>query len=278
MVDDQILYSVRGPKSWVTMTSHELASQLKETDVALVPVGAVEQHAGHLPLGQDNFEIEEIVRRTIVKLRAQGKQAIFGPTIPFGPITDLKFPGSIDIRPSTLTLLTKEVCLNLYREGIRKIALIQGHDMSQGSLMVAARDLMAETDDRLLVIVVNWLPYSQSNTRGIPLGTPPDKLDTHGGAGETSRAMWTIPTLVATDKLRDFSRDKVKAPILFDQQPARGGAVYTPHKTTVDDPDFQGIVGFPTCARPEIGDLLLDDIATWVADVTTRHCYGPAGP
>src|SRR6187551_3524846 len=95
---ESFLYSTRGPKSWTTMTSHELADLLKQTDVALLPMGAIEQHAGHLPLGQDNFQIEEIVRRAVLKLEASGKKAIFGPTVPYGPISNLKFPGSIDIK------------------------------------------------------------------------------------------------------------------------------------------------------------------------------------
>ena len=90
-MDDEILYSVRGPKSWVTMTSQELAEKLAQTDVCLVPVGAVEQHAGHLPLGDDNFQVEEIVRRAVLKLALKSKKAIFGPTIPFGPVPNLRF-------------------------------------------------------------------------------------------------------------------------------------------------------------------------------------------
>src|SRR5881398_3617111 len=104
------------------MTSDELAALLKRTDVALLPMGAIEQHAGHLPLGQDNFQVEEIVRRAILKLEATQLKAIFGPTIPYGPVPNLRFPGSIDIKPSTLAVLTKEVCLNLYRDGIKHIA------------------------------------------------------------------------------------------------------------------------------------------------------------
>jgi creatinine amidohydrolase len=273
-----VLYSVRGPKSWTTMTSHELADQLRETDVAMVPVGAIEQHAGHLPLGQDNFEIEEIVRRAVLKLRGDKKEVVFGPTIPFGPITDLKFPGSIDIRPSTLVLLVKEICLNLHRDGINKIALVLGHDMSFGALMVAARELAAETNDALRVVVINWLPYVLSNPKRIPRGTPAGRLDTHGGCGETSRAMWTSPELVVRDKLRDFSKAVPASGIPFDSQPVRGGGVYTPYKTTVHDPDYQGIVGFPCAATRELGDLLLDDVAGWVADVASRHCYDTTPP
>jgi creatinine amidohydrolase len=273
MIAGEPLYSVRGPKSWTTMTSRELAAQLKETDVALIPVGAIEQHAGHLPLGQDNFEIEEIVRRAVLKLRERNKAVVFGPTIPFGPVTDLKFPGSLDIRPSTLVLLAKEICLNLHRDGINRIALVLGHDMSMGAVMVAARELAAETSDALRVIVINWLPYVLANPNRIPRAVPTGKLDTHGGAGETSRALWTSPELVVREEMTDFSKDKSSSGLLFDAQPVRGGGVYTPYKTTVDDDAFQGIVGFPSVASAELGDLLLDDVSGWIADVAAHHCF-----
>jgi creatinine amidohydrolase len=54
-MSEETLYEVKGPKSWSMMTANDLAELLKTTQVALVPVGAVEQHSGHLPLGQDNY-------------------------------------------------------------------------------------------------------------------------------------------------------------------------------------------------------------------------------
>src|SRR5258708_39844069 len=99
-------------------------------------------------LGRTIFKIEEIVRRAVLKVDRAGHKAIFGPTIPFAPISNLQFPGSIDIKPSTLVLLVKEICLSLHRDGVKKVVLVMGHDMSLGALMVAARELAAETADK----------------------------------------------------------------------------------------------------------------------------------
>lgn len=273
MADEDILYSVRGPKSWVTMTSHELAHALSETDVALVPMGAIEQHAGHLPLGQDNMQIEEIVRRAVVKLAAQGKKAIFGPTIPFGPISNLKFPGSIDIKPSTMVVLIKEVCLNMHRDGVNNIALVMGHDMTLGALMVAARELASETNDKLKCIVVNWLPVVVKLLPEI-FKIPAGYRDGHGGAGETARTMWQAPNLVVRDKLKDYYLEAGQSDVPFSHPLVSGGGVYAPRKTTNLDPKFEGILGFPTLGTPEIGDQLYDALGGWVADVVREYCYG----
>ncbi len=275
-MSEETLYEVKGPKSWSMMTSHDLAELLKQTQVALVPVGAVEQHSGHLPLGQDNYQIEEIVRRAVVKLGAEGRPVIFGPTIPFGPISNLKFPGSINIKPSTLALLTKEVCLNLYRDGVKTILLAMGHDLSLGALMVAARELAHETDDGLTVIVANWLPAVVKLLPEIFEGMPAGKRDGHGGAGETARMLAQHPKLVDKSQLRDYNVDAYRAPVPFTHPVAAGGGVYAPKKTTNHDPAFPGILGFPSIATAEVGERLYDALSEWVADVAREYCFGAA--
>jgi creatinine amidohydrolase len=264
------------------MTSEELAELLAQTDVALLPMGAIEQHAGHLPLGQDNFQIEEIVRRAVLKLEAAGKKAIFGPTVPYGPISNLKFPGSIDLKPSTLILLVKEICLNLYRDGVRNIALVMGHDMSLGALMVAARELASETNDDLKVIVLNWLPLVVQILPTILERLPPELAkdipknvrDGHGGMGETARQLWQHPELVVKERIKDYVLETAPLPAPFVSPIVSGGGVYAPRKTTNHDPAYRGILGFPSVASPEMGNELFDALADWVAKVVGEFCYG----
>ncbi len=273
-MDQDELYSVRGPKSWSMMTSAELADQIRTTKVALVPCGAIEQHARHLPLGQDNYQIEEIVRRAIVQLEASGTSAIFGPTIPFGPIHNLQFAGSLSIKPSTLAILVKEICLNMHRDGIETIMLCMGHDLSLGALMVAARELAVETGDKLTVVVANWLPAVVKLLPEIFPAMPAGQRDGHGGAGETARMMAQHPKLVAMDRLEDYAVPATRSATLFAGPVAAGGGIYAPRATTNRDPAFQGILGFPSIATPEIGDKIYEALAGWVADVAREYCFG----
>jgi creatinine amidohydrolase len=264
------------------MTSHELAEQLKQTDVALLPMGAIEQHAGHLPLGQDNFQIEEIVRRAVLRLEALGRKAIFGPTVPFGPVPNLRFPGSINIKPSTLIVLVKEICLNLYRDGIRNIALVMGHDFSLGALMVAARELATETDDDLKVIVINWLPMIvqllpqilDRLPEEVKKNIPQNVRDGHGGMGETARQLWQNPELVVKERMQDYVLGTAPPVAPFVSPIVSGGGVYAPRSVTNHDPAYQGILGFPSAATPEMGDEIFAALADWVAKVVGEFCYG----
>ena len=279
---EEFLYSVRGPKSWTTLTSHELAEQLAQTNVVLLPMGAIEQHAGHLPLGQDNFQIEEIVRRAVLKLDGMGRKAIFGPTVPFGPVPNLYFPGSISIKPTTLVILVKEICLNLYRDGVRNIALVMGHDFSLGAFMVAARELATETNDDLKVIVVNWLPMIVQLLPEIldrlppelKKNIPPDVRDGHGGMGETARQLWQNPELVVKERMKDYILKTAPPVAPFVSPIVSGGGVYAPRSITNHDPSYQGILGFPSAASPEMGNEIFEALADWVAKVVSEFCYG----
>ncbi|MBL7234108.1 creatininase family protein [Komagataeibacter oboediens] len=271
---DDILYEVRGPKSWECMTSAELAGQLAMTDCAIVPVGAVEQHAGHLPLGQDNFQISEIVRRSVLQLAHENRHVIFGPTIPFGPVSNVRFAGCINIRPSTLAVLTKEVCLNLHRDGVNTIVLAMGHDLSLGALMVAARELTEETGDRLRVIVANWLPYVVSLLPQVFTDLPPGARDGHGGAGETARMLAQHPALVRMDLARDYHVAATRSATPFAHPVTAGGGVYIPRATTIRDEAFQGILGCPSLGTPEIGETLYDALSSWLSDIVREYCFG----
>ena len=257
------------------MTSHELAAQLKLTGVALVPVGAIEQHGHHLPLGADNYQTEELTRRAIMKLQAGGRLAIFGPTIPFGPVSNLQFPGSINLKPATLITLIKEVCLNLHRDGITKIVLVLGHDMNFGAMMVAARELAADTADQLHVIALNWMPVLLDLLPGTFPGIPAGMREGLGGAGQTSRMLAQHPELVVREHYSDYLSELHASPIPFATPLVAGGAIYAPRQTTNNDPHFHGHVGFPRLADPKIGEHLFDSIAQWIADVVGEYCYSP---
>jgi creatinine amidohydrolase/Fe(II)-dependent formamide hydrolase-like protein len=53
-----------------------------------------------------------------------------------------------------------------------------------------------------------------------------------------------------------------------------GGGVYAPRKTTNHDPEYRGILGFPSVASAEIGNELFDALSEWVAQVVREFCYG----
>lgn len=258
--------------AWDDMTSSEVAEALGTTKVVLIPLGAIEQHGGHIPLNWDTHQAAEFARRAVKALAAEGKRALIGPSIPFGPVADMRFSGTVNVKPSTLIALTKDVCHSLYHHGARSIVLILGHDESYGALMVAAQELVEETNDALKVIVANWLP-SQKELEASLLKIPDGKKDTHGGAGETARLLWQFPERVRRDRFNDYVQDATPSRVPYSHALVLGGGIYFPRKEIIKDPSYTGIVGFPGIATAEAGDQLYEAGGKWLAEIIKEHCY-----
>jgi creatinine amidohydrolase len=275
-MEEEILYTIKGPKTLVEMTWEEVAEALQETDICLISVGAIEGHGYHLPLGTDALQSTESVKMVQRLLAEEGIRIVVGPTIEFGVNPGaMSYPGSITVRPSTLKALIIDLCESLYHHGFRNIALFLGHDENMHVMAVAAQDLVRAHDD-LRVITLNPMPALKAS-EGASL--KPKRPDGHGGAGETSRALALHPNLVKLDRaVPSDGFDKPNPPELpGGKGPLFGGGVYNPkndlhvYDRTTGHP---GQTGDPRLADPEVGRKAYIAMARWVADVIKRDFVG----
>src|SRR2546428_10457122 len=83
--------------------------------IVVLPVGATEEHGPHGPLGTDTFAAAIVARKG-----AETLGGVVAPALPYGMSEDQSdFRGTGSLRPSTLALVTKEVCENFLRGGYR---------------------------------------------------------------------------------------------------------------------------------------------------------------
>ncbi len=275
-MEEDILYTLRGPKTLMEMTWAEVAEALKVTDICLLSVAAIEQHGYHLPLGTDTLQSTESVKTVQRLLAADGITIVVGPTIEFGINPGaMSYPGSITVRPDTLKALLIDVMESLYHHGFRKIALFLGHDEDMHVMAVAAQEMVRAHDD-LRVITLNPMPALKAS-EGASL--KPSKPDGHGGAGETSRSLVIHPNLVRLDlaQVKEGPDRPVQRPIPGGAGPLFGGGVYDP---AIDlhiynrQQGHPGQTGDPRLADPEVGRKAYLDMARWVADVIKRDFLG----
>src|SRR5947208_11407734 len=79
-------------------------------EVAVLPMGATEPHNLHLPYGTDIFESEAIAGRACEAAFAKGARVVMLPPMPYGTETNqLEFPLAINLNPSTLTQVIRDV-------------------------------------------------------------------------------------------------------------------------------------------------------------------------
>ena len=94
----------------------------KKKQIAIIPVGSIEQHGPHLPISTDSDIVTEIAFRLSEKING-----LLLPTISYG-ISDEHFPFfNLSVKKSTLSKILEDLCESLIKNGISKILIINGH-------------------------------------------------------------------------------------------------------------------------------------------------------
>ena len=108
---------------WEELTPVDFVEAVKRArGVCLLPIGVIEPHP-RLPLGAELFE-----PRTIAIRAARREPAVVFPWYYFGQINATRhIPGTVSVRGETVVSLLTEVCLEISRNGLKKIVIVNGH-------------------------------------------------------------------------------------------------------------------------------------------------------
>ena len=100
----------------------------EEPLAVLLPVGSVEPHGPHLPLGTDTTISLAACRRAVPALKERGIHALIAPTVPYG-VTECAaaFPGAVSISPEALIAYLKAVIEGFLQAGADHICLVNNH-------------------------------------------------------------------------------------------------------------------------------------------------------
>ncbi|WP_218220318.1 creatininase family protein [Nesterenkonia sp. Act20] len=121
------------------MTTIEAADALSQASVALIPVGATEQHGPNLVTGVDWRIAEELASRIAERTHPL---SVIVPPLPFGLSGHHQgFPGTLHISATTFMSVVKDVAMSLKRHGIEKILFINGHRGNENILGVVLSEL-----------------------------------------------------------------------------------------------------------------------------------------
>ena len=101
----------------------DLRKKIKQKkQIAIIPVGSIEQHGPHLPISTDSDIVTEISLRFSEKING-----ILLPTINYG-VSDEHFPFfNLSVKKSTLSKMLDDICESLIKNGISRILIINGH-------------------------------------------------------------------------------------------------------------------------------------------------------
>jgi creatinine amidohydrolase/Fe(II)-dependent formamide hydrolase-like protein len=174
------------------LTWPEAEARFKQVDVALLPVGAVEQHGPHLPLDTDAFDAEYLARR--VAEGCSSPKPLVLPSINYGVSYHHEdFSGTLSVSPETLARLVHEVGICAARCGVTKLVIINGHGGNSPALHLGAQMINRDTH---IFTCVETGETSDSDVHEM-IGTP---NDVHAGEIETSTTLAVRPNLVKMAK------------------------------------------------------------------------------
>jgi creatinine amidohydrolase/Fe(II)-dependent formamide hydrolase-like protein len=175
------------------MTWPEAQRRFKEVDVALLPVGATEQHGPHLPLDTDAFDADYLARS--VAERCSDPRPIVLPLIPYGvSYHHQDFSGTISVSNQTLSKLVYDIGMSAARNGVTKLVIINGHGGNDPALNFAAQEI---NRDAHIFVAVDTGETSDVDIYSM-IDTP---NDVHAGEIETSTSLAVRPELVRLEQM-----------------------------------------------------------------------------
>jgi len=166
--------------------------------VCIIPLGIIEKHGPHLPLGTDLFEAREAA------FTAAGKEyAVVYPPYFVGQIFEAKHqPGTIAYSNELMWKMLEETCNELSRNGLKKIVLANGHGGSTSFLEYFCQSQLASRKDYIVVLFQNGAdPVYDPQIKALEKA----KLDGHAGEEETSMMYFMRPDLVDQQAIKSQS-------------------------------------------------------------------------
>jgi len=241
---------------WSQLTTRDFGALDPATTVAVLPLGATEQHGPHLPLNVDSTLADGIVAAALPLLPAD-LPVLFLPTQQIGLSPEhARFPGTLTLSSETLIRLWSEIGAGVARSGVRKLVLFNAHGGHTGAMDIVARELRATHG--LIVYSVSWfnLPLGDA---GAQFSADEHRFGVHAGDMETSMMLALAPDQVAMDAARDFgSTSRQRAAdyaILGNGRSAKLG-------WAMEDYNPDGAAGNAAAATAEKGRALVDAAGT----------------
>ena len=248
----------------------EIADYLEQSDIALIPVGATEQHGPHLPLYVDTGwavgMAEGVAERT---------NSLIAPPVHYGwGPHHMAYPGTITLRSDTLQQLCLDIGESLIYHGFKRLVFINGNRAANLPPMETAASKLRFLTGAFVAVADAGL-IAKSAVRAVC--DSPDGGLGHAGESETAYTLYRNPDLVdmslAVNSVKQQGRFGLSHKPF--EPPWDGETVYVP-RTDADmrssTEATQGIAGSASFATREKGerihgilsDALVDFIETYV--------------
>jgi len=183
--------------SWV-----EFRSAMTDNDLIIFPVGSIEEHGPHNPLGTDYIIAKKAAYDIGMKVDAP-----VAPVMPIGNASNLMgFPGTVTLDPELLRNVLLQVCEGFIKQGAKRFLFINGHGGNTSTIKIVSNDLY----EKYKVFSTQtewWLILKQMSE--FP-------CNDHGGKHETSMVMVLDDSLVDMGKANTVKRKNLTEKLIYE--------------------------------------------------------------
>jgi creatinine amidohydrolase len=247
---------------WQELSSPEIAALDRERTVVVLPVGSVEQHGFHMPVGTDTMLAVAVAEA------AAGKAAVPSAILPppwYGfSAHHMGFAGTVTLRPETMMALVEDIVASVIGHGFRRLLVVNGHGGNGGVIDVLAAKLGNRFYGSARVACLTYFQLARDEIAALRRSSP-------GGMGhacefEASLLMHLRPALVHQDRAAVCYPETGSAYLITDL--LGGSAVRTYHDFR--DLSDTGTLGDPSLASAELGarffTAVSDTLARFIED------------
>lgn len=183
------------------MTWPQVRDEIEAETPIVLPVGAIEQHGPHLPLGTDGFIPYNLAKRV-----AATRRLIVAPPLFYGAYSRPRtgggrhFPGSVGLPGRTLERSVRALAGDWMRQGFRKVAVLNGHWENAWTLLEALEQAIEPYAGTHKALLVHWWDQVRDvDVRAIFGHAFPGWETEHASIAETSMMEILAPELVRTE-------------------------------------------------------------------------------
>ena len=233
------------------LTSPDVKEMSKKGLVAILPIGSIEIHGPHMPVGTDTMVVY-----SIAKMAAEKEEAVVLPPLYYAHVSESKhFPGTISLTAKTLLSLLEEICDEISRNGFKKILIVNGHGGNIHILRIFLKEVLNKRKDYVLYALIGpmspVMDIINEMFKGRRVG--------HACELETSIGLYLFEDLIKMENVK---------------QEAAVGSLPLPKEieTSVNWQAYalQVYLGDPRKATKEKGKIIVDKLVEFLADAIRK--------
>jgi len=249
-----VVYDTIGSQSasWAGKTSPEITeTAARDGSVLVLPVGSIEQHGSHMPVGTDTILVDAVAHRSAERVRQEVPLLVTPPIWSGYSPHHMSFGGTITLEHDDMVDIVEQIVDSALENGFDGLLLLNGHG-GNGSLISSATSIIGTEHPEVEVLGLTYFQLASSfieQIRDTELGGMG-----HAGEFETSLMLYLRPELVQEELIEGTDMDEPYPQGTKDLLAGGPLSVYRDFSEYSES----GAIGDPTVASAEKGERILD--------------------